>query len=247
MHFNQFKDSRVSACHVKIRRVSWLNCGVCWGDGKHGEEGFEACVGGCVTERLEGGGRGRWWRGGGKVPRRVYLAPNGATSCPGAVVDIWQRCPDSFGPAAASCSHNARFLIAGKSVYAPCLIKWIRRLRWRPHAPTTSSDWRAERVKEKGRGGDAAYTSCRSMWAKFNDYFHDANWWKSVRWAVSQLYLLMYKQKFKPNLIPHIVFHGGFGAVGSCFLNLCSCYVLACTFFQFFVPNNTRLASSKWC
>lgn len=47
----------------------------------------------------------------------------------------------------------ARFLIAGGNVYAPRLIKWIRRFHWWPPCPLTGQTYRrAEGVKGKGAG-----------------------------------------------------------------------------------------------
>lgn len=86
----------------------------------------------------------------------VHLAPNGATSCPWAVVDIWQRCPDSFEPAAASARMWA-FSNWQRSVYAGRLIKWIRRLQWWTSTPPNCTDI-LKGVNEKGRAGDITFT-----------------------------------------------------------------------------------------
>lgn len=62
-----------------------------------------SCV--CLTERLEGGGE--LCRRRRKAFHWIYFASNGATSCPWAVADIWQQCPNTDSVAAASAHMHA--------------------------------------------------------------------------------------------------------------------------------------------
>lgn len=184
---------------------------------------------------LDGGGR-IWWR----VQEGASLDLLGLKPCHFLPLSCCWHLTAAYRQLWTGCCFRSHFLIAGGNVYAPRLIKWIRRFHWWPPRPLTGQTYRrAEGVKKKGAG--CLHISVISIYYlmqyRMTPHIFDNKWWwrfvavsrkGNCTFTISRRRLYNYTEVWAESIIQAQLA----ATHGPCFSNLCSHYVLARTFFS---------------